>query len=454
MEMTFSEIIKLFSNHTLNIDLNSKIPGISHDTRTLKPGEIFAAIRGENFDGHDFIDQAFSKGASAVLLDSKKIKRANLICVDDVVLALGKIATHFRKKFTQPVIAVTGSSGKTTTKDFLAHVLSRSGKVIATEGNFNNHIGVPQTVFSFTNEAKYFIVEMGMSHLEEIRYLAKMVQPDVGLITNIGRAHLEGVGGSIAGVKKAKGELFEELKEHNTAFVFRDDPNIWDLATKAKKKTFGFHDDSDVWASDIHIKDNQTFFVIHFENQQLSTVINMIGRHHIQNALAVFSIARHFGMDAKAIQDGIESFVLRFNRGKILHQGKLTLVDDTYNANPDSMMMSLQAVVEQFPQNYKIAVLGGMGELGESAPDMHMMVGQHARKLGYDDMYVLGDHSELYLKGFGLNDDNNNKRQFADHAGLAEALKENISEQKKDVVILLKGSRIMKMEKVLGFFNP
>lgn len=441
MKLNIKELKQIFPQNTCDLDDHFEVTGITQDTRQLKNGNVYVAICGENFDGHDFISQAFEKGACAALVSKKSLKGKNLFFVDETIQALGKLAHFYRKNFSQPVVAITGSNGKTTTKDMLAHVLK---DVVATQGNLNNHIGVPLTLLRFEDHARYFIVEMGMNHFEEIRYLTKMAEPNIGLITSVGQAHTESLGGK-EGVAKAKGELFEELSESATAIVNNDDPLIRSLPTKARKISFGLFHPADVMAKDIQSQGTKTIFQVHFEMQVTPIEIQMIGEHHVRNSIAVFAIAQLLGVPLNVIQERLKTYTLPENRGKATTLKNLILFNDTYNANPDSMRANLQSLAMQYPQHKKIAVLGGMLELGAETKQMHYDVGKAAQELGYEKLYAFGENSENYLKGFG----ETNAFYFQTHDDLAKALIQDLEQRQETTALIFKGSRGMKMEAVL-----
>jgi UDP-N-acetylmuramoyl-tripeptide--D-alanyl-D-alanine ligase len=426
------------------------VAGIFNDTRKAVRGGVYVAIRGDHFDGHDFVAQALVQGAVAALVSDSKVQGENLLFCDDTVKALAKLASYYRGEFTQPVIAITGSNGKTTTKEFLAHVLSRAGNVIATQGNLNNHIGVPLTIFSFDKAARFFIVEMGMSHLGEIGELARMTRPDIGMITSVGHAHLEGVGGSLVGVAKAKGELFEELNEKSLAVVNGDDDNIRDLKTRARRLTYGLKSNADMRGENIRVESDRTFFDIVKNGEKVAVSIGLVGLHHVRNALSVFAVASELGLSTSEIVTGLESFAMKLNRGCDILCGEDIVIDDTYNANPDSMKAAFQSLCERFPNRYKTAILGCMLELGAEALRLHQEVGAFAKKVGIQDVYAYGPMADAMIQGF-CGDQSN--RVFTDHDSLACRL---YAEQKKNPgkasVILFKGSRGMAMEKALQSF--
>lgn len=451
MKLTFGEIKKLLSKHSLVHGDEVSVKRLCHDTRQIQPGDVFVAIRGENFDGHDFLEEAFTRGAVAAIVDRAGLKRENLIHTDDSIRALGKLASVYRQKFSKPVIAITGSSGKTTTKELLAHVLSQAGKVTATKGNLNNHIGVPLTIFSFDERSDWFVVELGMNHFGEIDYLTQILKPNMALITSVGAAHLEGVGGTIAGVAKAKGELFAALTPADTAFVFQDDENIRSLPTEAKRITYGFDSHNDVWASDVEVTPEKTSFLIHDQKKILDVVLNVAGHYHAQNALAVYVVAKHLGIADEKILKGFSSFKLTSGRGRVIRQGSTIFIDDTYNANPDSMKVSLKALVEQYPTFYKVAALGGMLELGARAKELHEEIGRYAKQTGIDALYAYGENASHYLKGFGYSVSEMSQHHFLDHGDMAKVVRQDI--RGRESAVLVKGSRGMKMEKFLEHLN-
>lgn len=450
MKLTVGELKKLFPNHTSVLPDATVIAGVCQDTRKIRKGEIYVAIAGDNFDGNEFTDQAFAKGAIAALVDEGAgAASPNCFRVKDTVEALGKLANFYRKKFVQPLVAITGSNGKTTNKEMLAHVLGLSGKVVATEGNLNNHIGVPLTISRFCADARYFVVEMGMNRPGEIGYLARIAEPTVGYVTSVGRAHMEGVGGSIDGVAKAKGELFEALPRDALAVVNADDPFIARMPTKARRMTFGFTAGADVRAENVEFFRDHTAFTVVHHGHKTDLKLNLAGHHHVRNALAVFAIAHSLGMERETIKQGLESFRIGFNRGQTLHKGRFAFVDDTYNANPDSMAAAFESFALQFPHARRIAILGGMLELGPDAERLHGEVGATAKSAGFDEAYAFGAGAGAILSGFGYAPDAAAQRGFTDHEAMGLAVIDAVRAAPGEVALLFKGSRGMKMEKVL-----
>jgi UDP-N-acetylmuramoyl-tripeptide--D-alanyl-D-alanine ligase len=448
MELTIGEIKKLFSKNTLVLADDEKLKGVCKDTRTLKSGELYVAIQGENFDGHAFVEKAIDLGACAAVVSDASFKGDNLIYVDDTVNALGELAAYYRKKFSQPIIAITGSNGKTTTKELLTHVLKGSGEVLSTKGNLNNHIGVPLTISSFTHSAKFLVVELGMSHAGEIDYLTRLLQPDLALITNVGRAHLEGLHGDLEKVALAKGELFAALSASETAFINMEDERIAALPTKAKKVAYGFSEKADIWADAIEVKAGKMVFVLHHAGKSQAASFPMIGRHHVLNAVSVYAMAIHLGLAPDLILQRMASFQMKMHRGEIVRRGTITMIDDTYNANPDSMNKSLHALAEGYSGKGMVAVLGEMLELGENSQALHAEVGALVKELGCEALYAYGPQAKAYLEGFGYEGEEAGSHFFNDHTIMAEALNKKYR-GKENTVMLFKGSRGMAMEKVL-----
>lgn len=449
MNFTIGDIKKLFPDNTLTLPGDTLIQGVTQDTRKLRAGEIYCCLRGEHFDGHEFVAAAFEKGAVAAMVETSFPAGPNLIRMPDTLRGLTDLAAFYRTRFSQPVIAITGSNGKTTSKEFLTHVLSLYGPVVATQGNLNNHIGVPLTLLTFNDAAKAFVVELGMNHSGEIRHLARLTRPDLGLITNVGMAHLKGVGGTLAAVARVKEELFEELGESTVAIVNYDDPFVRAMPTRARRITFGLEPGAGVRATDIRQDTNGTTFTIKTRGKNIPTQIALFGDHHVRNALAVFAIARELGVAEEMTLAGLAGFTIRFNRGRILKRGATTIVDDSYNANPDSTRAAFASFTAQFPEHHRIALLGGMLELGEDAKRFHREVGAAARAAGIHEIWALGENALEYLTGFGYTTSEAQTRIFDSHAELAEACKRSTAGRDVKIALLLKGSRAMTMEKVL-----
>ncbi len=416
----------------------------STDTRTLKPGDIFVAIQGDNFDGHDFVEEAFQKGASwAIVRDDYAWNRANITRVSDTLKALQDLAHEHLLKMPAKRVALTGSAGKTTTKELIAVALRAclgEKAVFVSSGNQNNHLGLPLSALKVTPEHKIAVFEMGMNHFGEIALLAKIAQPHIGLITNIGSAHAGNLGGP-EGIAKAKAELFEALTEKDMGIVNADDPRCVreaDLKLKAKKLSFG----KASWA-DVRILDDAKP-VFSYQGQTVSVNFPLLGQHNVQNAGGALAVAMALGLDFKQAALGLEQVkpVKGRLQKQVLPNGAI-LLDDTYNANPESMEAGL-TVLAGFEGRRKIAVLGDMAELGDSAEDKHHALGAACAQKKIDLLFACGTHAKHYGEGaFEAGFPMGNFAWAPDSAALGQLAAAQI--QPNDV-IWVKGSRIMKME--------
>jgi UDP-N-acetylmuramoyl-tripeptide--D-alanyl-D-alanine ligase len=418
--------------------------GVSTDTRTLTPGNLYFALKGEQFDGHDYAPMAASKGAAALVLERPQPVDIPQIIVKDTYAALGKLAHAWRQRFNIPVIGITGSNGKTTLKNMLAAILTEAAyphDILATKGNFNNHIGLPLTLFQLSEKHRYAVLEMGMNHLGEIEYLTQMAKPTVAIITNAAESHLEGVK-DVAGVAKAKGEIFQGLQEDGIAILNHDDtyyPYWRNLIGSHQHLSFGIHENADVSAS----FDKDT--TIHTPQGSFTLQLPLLGKHNCMNALAATAGSLALNIDLACIKKGLENVKPEPGRMQqyCLDNG-LRVIDDTYNANP----FSLQAAVNTLStlSGTKILVLGDMRELGTKALEYHQHAGETIREAAIDYLFTLGDLSLATSNTFGKN-----ATHFKDKEELISALKPYL---KKDAVLLVKGSRGMRMENIIAAIVP
>jgi UDP-N-acetylmuramoyl-tripeptide--D-alanyl-D-alanine ligase len=441
--------------------------GISIDTRTLTKGHIYFAIRGEKNDGHIFIHDAIKKGASAVVIDDKFFKAAQkqpglfegilsvpMIVVGNSVEALGELANIYRNKFHIPVIAVAGSNGKTTTKDMIAGVLSEKYNVLATDGNLNNQIGVPLTIFRMNKKHDIIVVEMGTNHFGEIEYLCKVLEPTHGIITNIGNEHLQFFK-NINGVTKEEGALFEYLAKGNgkkAAFVNADDKIILGKSLKIKNKVkYGVANrNSEIRALNGRANGSGRFkFEIRAKNnsQKLSVSLNVSGRHNMLNALTASAIGLNFKVPPKSIQKALQAFKPLGKRTEVINIGQIAIINDTYNANLDSMLFALETLKSIKSSGKKIIVLADMLELGKVSQKHHTLVGEAINNLSKEEK------QQIILITFGkMAQYINQAAKFAkkfyykDKNLLKKKLQNIVSEND---VVLVKGSRGMKMEEVV-----
>jgi len=418
------------------------IANIATDTRTLQKGDTFIALMGERFDGHDFIAQAIAKGAKNLVLERAVSAPLPQIVVRDTRLALGRLAKYIRRQFTGKVIGLTGSVGKTTSKQMLVSILSIVGKTHATKGNLNNDLGVPFTWFKVDTNDDFAIIEMGANHLGEIAYLADISQPDIALVTGAGAAHLEGFG-SLAGVAQGKGELFTHLAPQATAIINADDrhADYWSnlLHTDTKRLTFSTHQPSaDVYAE--RINDDGSSFNLYCNKQHIAIELPTIGRHHVANAVGAAACAIALDIDLTTIAQGLKSFIPDTGRVTFYRIKDLTIIDDTYNANPVSMAAAAD-ILDKITHP-TIMVLGDMAELGQDSRSLHA---QLAKDLGNKAglYYCLGDNMLAFIEHNRLATHFNNIDELM--AAIIAAI-----DKASEITVLVKGSRHMRMERIVN----
>jgi len=420
---------------------------VSTDSRAIQAGDLFVALRGERFDGHDFVVDCLQRGAAAAMVDARwqAEQAAPLLVVEDTRLALGTLAAHWRGKFALPLAAVTGSNGKTTVKEMLASILranSADDAVLATQGNLNNDIGLPLTLLKLRATHRYAVIEMGMNHPGEILYLTCLAKPAVALINNALPAHLEGLG-SVEAVAHAKGEIFEGLADDGTAIINIDDQfaPLWkQLAAPRKVLTFGLDHAADV-SADYRLNSDSCELTLKSPQGEAAVRLPVPGVHNVRNALAATAVATAMEVPLRSIVDGLQQYggvKGRLQRKAGLHGS--TVIDDTYNANPASMRAAID-VLAACPGK-RVLVLGDMGELGETAAEMHREIGAYAKSAGLDRLLVLGELSKEMAGAFGAG---------AQHFESPEALGEVLSKQlTANTTVLVKGSRFMRMERVVA----
>jgi UDP-N-acetylmuramoyl-tripeptide--D-alanyl-D-alanine ligase len=418
----------------------------STDSRQLQAGDLFIALRGARFDGHDFLNQAVAGGARAVMVDHECDVNVAQIVVPDTRLGLGALAKLWRRRFTLPVIAITGSNGKTTVKEMLASILKRLGETLVTQGNLNNDIGVPLTLLRLRDDHRYAVIEMGANHPGEIRYLAGLAEPDVGLVTNAGPAHLEGFG-DIEGVARAKGELFGQLSEAQIAVINADDQYapLWrETASSCRRLEFGLeHGDVAVkgaWQPALNR------LLIDTAQGSCEIALPVPGIHNARNALAAAAAAAAVGAGPAEIKAGLEA--MQPVKGRLYPRAGvrgMKILDDTYNANPDSLRAALEVVAAMPGEAWLI--LGDMGELGAAGPELHARMGELAARHGIRRLFALGPLSALAAEHFGAD-----ARRYA--ANQFQALIDDVREAAAHspgitINLLVKGSRAMRMERIV-----
>lgn len=431
---------------------------ISIDSRTIKRGDLFIALRGMRFDGHQFVKEAMEKGGEGVIIENESLgekevldpRGKTVIVVGDTLRALGDIAHWWRKKHPIPLIAVVGSNGKTTTKEIIATLLEGSFRVLKTSGNRNNLIGLPLTLLDLGPKHNIAVVEMGMNVKGEIRRMTEIANPDVGLITNISEAHLEGLG-TFEELIKAKGELWDTMRPDGVIVVNQDDGHVMKLAERypGKKVTFGLEVTSDVMAKEIRIEGSKGVrFTLNLTGGEVEVFFPMMGIASIYNALAGTAVASVFGVPREKIIKRLEGFKPFSMRMEIIQMGNgATIINDAYNANPKSMELALKALSEVKDRRRGIAVLGDMLELGQFSDEAHASIGEKVASLGVDLLFTLGERAEIIAqkaRQAGLNEDR--VVVSMDHQDLLIRLKKTI---KRGDWILVKGSRALSLEKVV-----
>lgn len=421
---------------------------VSTDTRTLQPGALFVALRGPNFDGHDFVEQARTAGAAAALVSRAVDTTLPLLLVDDTRLALGRLAAAHRAASGVPLVAVTGSNGKTTVKEMIAAILAQRGPVLATRGNLNNDIGMPLTLLQLGAEHRFAVIEMGANHPGEIAYLTSIAQPTVALITNAGPAHLEGFG-SVAGVARAKAEIYAGLGPDGTAVINADDAyaGLWnELAQFRRRAHFGLRPEAEVRADPADVRFEigadrlWTSFRMLTPAGETDIRLPLAGEHNVRNALAAAAAALAAGVGLAEIRAGLEG--MQPVKGRLhLRPGLrgVRVIDDTYNANPASLLAGIQVLAACSGTRW--LVIGDMAELGEGSAQLHRTVGEQARAAGIERLYALGEQSLGAVEAFGAG-----ARHFGTQEELIAALETDLGQES---VVLVKGSRRMRMERVV-----
>ena len=431
---------------------NVSIDKISTDSRTLKHGELFVALRGENFDGHKFVEAAVKTGAVGAIVDlgwkGKVPDNFTVICVEDTLQAYQTIAANYRKSLPLRVLAITGSNGKTSTKDFAAAVLGRRFRVTKTQGNFNNHVGLPRTMLEATSQDEVAVWEIGMNHPGEVAALAKIAAPDAALITNIGIAHIEFMGSREA-IAAEKGALAEAIGPQGSIILNADDPFSKNIAARTHAKViFAGTTAGTIRAGEITQSAHGSDFTILEGAHRCRAQLPVPGLHMVQNAMLAVAAGRLFGLSLEEAAAGLVAAPLAKARLQIRQIGGVQFIDDSYNANPDSMKAALRTLVELDADGKRIAVLGEMRELGKESARGHREVGETAAELGVDQLIAIGDMGAAIAEA-------------AQEAGLEKtAAVGSISEAAEMLteitapgdLVLIKGSRTARTERVLEEF--
>lgn len=445
IHMQISKVAEILSTKYHGKDIH--FSGCSTDTRTLNSHELFIALHGENFDGHDYVDKAKDLGAGAVLIEAKNdaldssiiASSVPTITVDNTRKAMAVLAKKWRASFSIPLVAITGSNGKTTVKEMVAGILNCKGSVLATQGNLNNDLGVPQTLFGLGEEHQYAVIEMGANHPGEIDWLSYIAEPTVAIITQCASSHLEGFG-TLEGVAHAKSEIFNGLQKEGIAVINGDDnfSALWlEKSSHCNQLTFGLGSDNEVSAESIQIQEHKSSLEMITPVGNLAFILNLPGRHNIMNALAAVAATVSLGISLSTIKQGLES--IRSVKGRLQIKSGLKqcrIIDDTYNANPGSLNAALK-VLQAFPGRHWL-VLSDMGELGDGAEALHARAGEMSKLSGVERLFTLGELTQASAESFG-----EGAIHATSHAELLALLSDEIT---ADVTILIKGSRAMHME--------
>ncbi|MCY6483715.1 UDP-N-acetylmuramoyl-tripeptide--D-alanyl-D-alanine ligase [Clostridium aestuarii] len=448
-QLTLEEIVKVVNG---KVDINGecrKYNYLSTDTRKLRNNSIFVALRGENFNGNDYVKEASEKGANLCIVDQIKFNpdelkgNTSIILVEDTKQALLSLAEYYRSKLNVKVIGITGSTGKTSTKDLLAAFLSSKFKVFKTKGNFNNEIGLPLMIFELDNTYDIAVLEMGMSDLGEIHRLAKVARPDVAIITNVGISHIENLK-TRENILKAKMEITDYFNDNNILIINIENDLLSSIPSdKYKVVKVGFNKESDYKADNVTLNQSFIEFVVSDDNNEEEFHIDIPGKHNILNALLGIAAGKILGIEYEEMKSGIKNLSVTSMRLDIIKNEKITIIDDCYNASPDSMKAALD-VMNSIEGKRKIAVLGTMKELGDKANESHKLIAEYASKQGVDILVTIGEFNDAYREGF-----KNDKgfKSFENNNNASEFLLNNTN---NGDVILVKASRSMKFESIVN----
>jgi UDP-N-acetylmuramoyl-tripeptide--D-alanyl-D-alanine ligase len=434
------------------VGANAPFGRVLTDSRAVEADALFVALAGDRFDGHDFVGEVARKGVAGALVSRGIATDLPQVLVGDTLAALSRFAQAWRRDYRGVVIGITGSNGKTTVKEMTGAILAQLGPCLVTQGNLNNHIGVPLTLCRLQGAHRHAVIEMGANHLREIAHLAALAEPDVGLVINAGPAHLEGFGG-IEGVARGKGEMFEALRANGIAVINADDrfARFWrDLARNAGRiVTFGLREPADVSARDVRSEQTSSGFVTMFELVtpvgRCAVQFPLVGEHNVTNALAAAATAMAAGAGIDAIQRGLTTMRAVSGRLEIksaLHGARL--IDDAYNANPGSLRVGLTALAQVPGERW--LVLGEMAELGPEGPALHREMGAYARECGVSRLLAVGAGSKPAVESFGAG-----ATWYASTDDLVAAL---VPELRSGLTVYVKGSRVNRLERVVGALAP
>ncbi len=451
-EFTVSQVLEATGGALTGVAPRSVFKGVSTDTRTIKRGNLFVALKGENFDGHDFLLRAVENGAAGVVVSSREAyvpEKTATILVPDTLAALQDLARYHRRRFILPVIGITGSNGKTTTKDMTAAVLSGRLRVLKTQANYNNDIGLPQTLLGLAADHQAAVVEMGMRARGEISRLAAIAAPTVAVITNVGETHVE-VLGSVENIAAAKSELVEAIAAGGLVILNADIPLVRAMRaqTAARVVLYGLEPDADVRAENIAAGERDTAFDCVHPGGTFPVTLPAVGKHNVYNALAAITVGLELGLSPGEINAGLATFQASAMRLAIETLGPYTVINDAYNASPLSMQAAIDTL-GMVARGRKVAVLGDMLELGEYAASAHSRVGEQLADSGVQVVVTVGEQAR-HIAAAALEGGVKVAVACAGHDEATEALRKLL---RSGDTVLVKGSRGMKMEKMLAVFK-
>lgn len=427
------------------------VGGVSTDSREIKEGELFIPLIGARYDGHNYIRKAVETGAAAVLSTQKPLEGIPTVQVQDTMLALGALASGYRRTLPVKVVAITGSVGKTTTKEMIASIMQTTYHTVWTEGNHNNHLGLPMTVLEINPDTQVAVLELGMNHFGEMSYLTKIARPDLAVFTNIGTMHIEHLG-SREGILKAKMEILEGMGPDGVLVLNGDEPLLWNLKGTLPHKIYYFGIENpacDILADRVESDEDGVRFHVSAMGTELNVFVPASGQHTVYNALAAISVSVLSGVEPKKTEQALASFKNAGMRQKIYEKDGYTIIEDCYNAGPESMAAALEVLGERRTSGQKIAVLGDMLELGSCSMAEHYRIGRLARRKA-DLIFAYGTDATRVVTGAvtgGM--DPNRAMYYDDQDQLIHELK---ARSRPGDVLLFKGSRGMKMERILELF--
>lgn len=441
MELTFNELIHSIKGEIVSGKRQEIFNDICIDTRKIKEGNVFLAIKGENFNGNDFVVEAIEKGAKIAIVDEVNFDKCpvegTVIKVKNTQEALSDLAKYYKNKLGIKVVGVTGSTGKTSTKDLISALLSEKYSVFKTKGNFNNEIGLPLMILELTKDYDIAVLEMGMNHLGDIHYLANIANPDIAVITNIGLSHLENLK-TQDNIFKAKMEIVDFFSEKNILVVNGEDERLKKLSSNGfKVKKIGYNQEYDVYASNIILKEDSTEFTANLGNNNERFCLPMAGKHNVLNAMLAIEVANSLNVTIEEMIKGLKNLEATSMRLQVLRKEKITIINDCYNASPDSMRSSLD-VLSSYKNGRNVAILGDMFELGTASEKSHLKIGEYATSK-VDLLIAIGKNIDQYAKGYA-------KENIKVYTSKEECLKELNTIIHDNDVILVKASRGMKFE--------